>query len=77
MASLKQWPRKVECTLCAEPHMVDARGLKQHQNKVRSEQGAALVVKNDPLDVELYARAFAEGWRAAMAEAGKSQIMVA
>lgn len=77
MAPLKQWPRKVECTLCAEPHMVDARGLKQHQNKVRSEQGATLVVKNDPVDVELYARGFVEGWRAAMAEAGKSQSVAA
>lgn len=77
MSQLKQWPRKVECTLCAEPHMVDARGLKQHQNKVRSEQGAALVVKNDPEDIGEFRRGFVEGWRAAMSEAGKSQSVAA
>jgi hypothetical protein len=49
--------------------MVDARGFKQHQNKVRSEQGATLsVVKNDPQDISEFRRGFVEGWRAAMDE---------
>lgn len=68
MSQVKQWPRKVECTLCAEPHMVDARGLKQHQNKVRSEQ--AVVAKNDPADVAEFRNGFVAGWRAAMEEVG-------
>lgn len=67
MASVKQWPRKVECTLCAEPHQVDARGFKQHQNKVRSEQS---VVKNDPIEADAYRVGFRDGWIAAMAESG-------
>jgi hypothetical protein len=70
-SNVEQWPRKVLCDLCTPNHMVDARGIKMHQQKIRSEQqvlgeGIPLVEGGMQLETFHYSRGYVEGFRAAL-----------